>query len=426
MKKYLMLGIACFFAFFLVSCANRGYHNVPEANPDMTQEHWMQRINLNPNLWLRQADRWFYTDEPSRFDEYAPDAPASSAITAMNVRVNDFTNIVVAGAFRIQIYGGQDRNSVYILGPNAEARQVVTEIQGNTLYIHQARDCAKSCTSTSQVIVRIGIRDLQNLSSSGGSPIEGKNIYSSRLNITDMSNASILMAGNMNVANIGHSGAGALTLIGVNSPSLNVKVIGNGTVNLNGRINIHHIIKRGCGNINIIGADSDSLDIQSAGSGTTAIAGYATLKRLNAIQNSRVYLYWVSSNGIYANVHDNSRVGLAGTVRNLDVEVDGASRFEGKYLRADNIYITTRNKSHANVFPVQRLFATALDNSSIYIFGAPNVVSRYTMGNGVIIPVWCDTCPVVPLPPPSAMRWDNAPAPVQHHTTYKGERQRYK
>jgi hypothetical protein len=124
------------------------------------------------------------------------------------------------------------------------------------------------------------------------------------------------------------------------------------------------------------------------------IAGNANLRKINTYDSSRVYLYWVSSNGIYANIHDSSRVGLGGTANNMDAEVSGTARFEGRYLRTNNVYVRTRGYSHANVNPVQKLFANAMDNSSIYFFNSPNVVSRYTTGNGIIIPIFDDSCPV--------------------------------
>lgn len=410
MKRYLLLGFASAVLLLLTSCANTTAYYKTQVRNDLVKENWMQRINLSTATWTKNADRWFYAIEPEKFDDYARSAPSDRAITAMMVRVPDFTVIKIDGPYKVQIFGHQDHNSVVVLGSNESSRHTAIEIHGNTLSVHQASEC-KSCGNMKDVIVRIGVRTLTSLTVTGTGMIEGKDIGSNSLSIKSTDCAEILLSGFMNVCNISQSGAGSISVIGAYTPTLNVNVTGNGTVNVSGHVGVSRITKRGNGKINIIGADTDSLYIESSGGGITSIAGYANLKKLNATGNSQVYLYWVNSNGIYLNVHDNSRVGLAGSARNLNIEVDGTARFLGKYLRADNIYVTTRNKSHANVNPALKLFATAHDDSTIYFFSSPNVVSRYTTGNGFIIPVWCDSCtPMIQQPhlyPTTSLKGEN-------------------
>ncbi|HSW71621.1 MAG TPA: hypothetical protein VLH77_06575, partial [Gammaproteobacteria bacterium] len=50
-------------------------------------------------------------------------------------------------------------------------------------------------------------------------------------------------------------------------------------------------------------------------------------------------------------------------------------------------YVRTREWAHVNVTADDRAFAAADDNSSIYIFGWPNVISPYVNDNAVIIPL---------------------------------------
>ena len=51
-----------------------------------------------------------------------------------------------------------------------------------------------------------------------------------------------------------------------------------------------------------------------------------------------------------------------------------------------------------------------MDDSSIYFFNAPNIISRYTLGNGVVVPVFND-----PMALPSA------PAAAPAVSPYKDE-----
>ncbi len=412
MKRYILLGIACITSLFLMSCASTSsrYYNAQVRN-DLSQENWIHHINVDPNVWTSCADKWFFTDEPRNFNEFETTAPASRAITAMVVRVPDFTNIAVDGPYKVQIYGHQLHNSVYVLGPNTEARHTSVDIRGNTLYIHPASECTGGCGNhLNNVIVRIGIHDLNGLKANGTGLIEGKEITSYGLNIKSTNSNNVLLTGNMQLNSIAQTGTGTVSVIGAYSPTVDINASGNGNVNVSGRVGVRHIMKKGTGYLNIIGADTDGLDVISYGSGLMRIAGNVNLRKINVYNTSRVYLYWVSSNGIYINVHDSARVGLAGTANNIDAEVSGTARFEGKYLRTNNVYIRTRNYSHANVHAVQKLFANAMDNSSIYFFGSPNVVSRYTMGNGIVIPVFEDACPI-----PAATQ------PVANQASFKDE-----
>jgi hypothetical protein len=402
MKRYILLVIACITTLILTSCANRAGSDVQIQN-SLANEYWMQHINLDPNKWTRHASNWFYTNEPSQFDQFASNSPLSSAITVMTVRVPDFNNIHVEGPFRVQVVGRQFHSSVYILGPNTLARHTVTEVRGNTLYIRPDLECSSKCGNLDQVIIRVGMGDLNTLVHSGNGSIEGKDIDSSNLDITSTANGSVLLVGNMVLTGVSQRGSGTISVLGANTPSLDIRVVNNGNLNISGRVNVHRIHKEGNGILNIIGASSDGLNLTSSGAGITTLVGYANLKKLSAEDSSRVYIYWVNSNGIYVDVHDKAHVGIAGASRNLDVEVDGHAIFQGKYLRADNVYVRTRTYSHANVTPGQKLFASAMDNSSIYFFGAPNVVSRYTLGNGAVIPIFSESCPVPEVPAPTSM-----------------------
>jgi hypothetical protein len=421
MKRYILLGIACVTSLILTSCAsNNNTLYKAQVRNDLVQENWINHVTLNPNNWTNHADKWFYTDEPRNFNEFDAGAPAGRAITAMMVRVPDFNNIKVDGPYRVQIYGGQLHNTLYVLGPNEAARHTAVEIKGNTLFIHPATECGKGCGNPNDVIVRIGIHDLANLHANGSGLIEGKLITSSGLNIKSTNSSEILLTGEIRLQRVFQASSAPISIIGAYSPEVDVKIINNGNVNLSGRIGIRHILKQGRGDLNIIGADSDSLDIKSSGSGMTTINGYVNLRKIDVTESSRVYLYWVNSNGIYINLNGSGRLGLAGSANNIDVEVGGNARFEGKYLRAENVYIRTSGSSHANVTPRSKLFANAMDNSSIYFFGSPNVVSRYTSGNGIVIPVFNDACPV-PMAPVNAHPMFKDETPFTNSSPYKGQ-----
>jgi hypothetical protein len=391
MKKYILLGIACL-TLVLTGCATNHSYYQAQVRTDLVQEDWVRLMNLNPNDWTRSADRWFFTGEPHNFDQFASKAPADSAITAMMVRAPDFTNLEIAGPYRVQIYGHQQHNSVVVLGSNNDARYTAVEVQGQTLKIHPATDCRGSCVNLNTVVIRIGIKELNNLVVNGTGLIEGKEINSRHLNIYETGSSQVILSGKMNLQNVIQTGTGTISIIGAYTPLMGVKVTNSGNVNISGRVGIRRILKTGTGTLHIVGADTDGLAIDSRGSGLTTVYGFINLTNVNVIDSSRVYLSNVISDGIDINVQGNSRLGLAGNAKNLGVGVDGNARFLGKYLCGENIYIRTRHSSHANVRPTQRLVANALDNSSIYVFGSPYMASRYTTGNGIVIPIADNGC----------------------------------
>jgi hypothetical protein len=400
MKRTILLVITCIATLLFAGCANNSGRNGVQIEKRLEYENWMQHINLDPNQWTKHATPWFYNNEPSGFDQYQSDSPVNRAITAMAVRVPDFTRIQVDGPFQIQIVGRQAHNSVYVLGPNQLARHTAVDIKGDTLFIHPAQDCESDCRNLGQVIVRIGMREISGIVDGGSGPFEAKDIDSSCLDVVSTDGANMLLVGNLTVNHVAQKGNGTISILGATTPALDIEVLSNGILNISGRVNVHRIIKQGSGTLNIIGASSDGLMLKSSGSGVTAIAGYTNLKKVDVVDYSRVYIYWINSNGIYATVRDHARLGLAGAAQNLQVDVSDNGMFLGKYLRVNNIYVRTRDYSHANVDPSDKLFANAMDSSSIYFFNSPNVVSRYSMGNGIIIPVFGDACPL-PAPRPT-------------------------
>ena len=402
MKKPSIFISTCLTAILVTSCATNPPAYQAQLAKHQAQEDWLNHINLDANRWRAHADNWFYTDTPRDANEYNSNAPAKAGITAMLVRVPDFTNIVVSGSYKIEIVGRQMHNSLYILGSNEAARHVATDITDSTLNIHPATDCKHNNCGSQAVIVRIGVRELGSLTVNGKNFVEGKDITSSRLSVKSTANTEILLDGIMNVTNVTQTGPGTINLIGAYAPVVDVND-SDGNVNISGHVGLRNVNKQGGGNINVIGLDTDSLTIRSSGSGTIALAGYGNLRKVTAKQNSKIYLYWVNSTNIYATLSENAQLGLAGSAKNLDIQLTNSARFSGRYLHTDTVYVTTRQQSHANVYPQTKIFANAADYSSVYFFGSPNVVSRYTNGGGIVVPIFSDAGSVLPTalaPPP--------------------------
>jgi hypothetical protein len=414
MKRYIVLAITFLTTLLITSCATNTTSQT-QIHPELANEYWMQHVNLNPNLWTKNASPWFYNNQPQRLDQFEPYTSPNRATTSMTIRLPFFNALRVEGGFRVQVIGNQPQPGVFIVGPNDQVRHTIVEVKGSTLDVHSAADCGTACGGFDRVIIRVSVRDLNNIQNFGGL-VEGKNITSPNLTITN-NGGRVLLIGNMVLTNVLEKG-GETTVLGAYTPTLCVTNLGNGAINLNGRMNIQKILNEGNGAINILGANSTGLSAQTSGGSLTNVVGYVNLTKLTAIDYSRVYMYWINSGGMYITVTGHAHVGLAGSARNLDVDANYESRFQGKYLHVDNIYVRTRSYSHANVNPGQKLFATAMDDSSIYFFSSPNVVSRYTLSNGIVVPIFTDACPV-PFAPRPIYKDEPAPAAAVHN--YKDE-----
>lgn len=368
----------------------------PQVNQNLLEETWMRSVNLNPTLWTRGADRWYFTGEPNATEAYAKIAPTDKAISITAVKVPQFTNVAIHGCFQVQIAGTQERNAVYVLGPNEATRQINVQIQDDTIIVTQAEDDKGQMANLKNVIVRIGVRNLRNLKVSGVVNVEGRMLYSNGLVINANNHGNILLNGNINLAKVTNSGPGWVSIIGAYTPCLYIINSGSGAVNVSGRVGVQTISNLTSGRVSIIGADTRSLVINGCQNSRTFVAGYANLKRLTASGNACVHLYWVNSNDANITLRNNARVGLAGCVANLNLTLAENAHFGGQYLHAENIYVQTRNNSHANIAGSKRIFASVSDTSSIYYFGSPGIMSRNTSGHGSIIPVWNAT--KLPMP----------------------------
>lgn len=379
MNRFLSIGLMILAALLLASCASS---KSPYLNSDLASENWRHEIDMNANKWTRGADRWFFTGDPNKEEMADRHASYSAAISTMQVRVPDFTNIKSDGSFQVQIYG-DDHNSVYVYGPNAGVREVAVKVRGDTLYLIHAKD-APPCMK--DVIIRIGVANLHNLSQMGSGRIEGIQLRSTGLNIKSSGSGNIYLAGNVSLRYVGQSGAGSVSVFGANTPSLDIYTCDCGSVNISGdNVGVRSITHHGSGNVNIINANSRSLKIYADGSGKVGLYGRVNIKEVRAKNYTRVYVYQSSSNTTFVYAYDHARIGMAGYVHNLYVNTYKSSNFAGRYLHADNAYIKAQDSSHVNVTAGNRIFVSAKGSASVYYFGNPDELTQFTSGNGAII-----------------------------------------
>lgn len=386
MKRYLLIGLVLLSYILLTGCSSTRNPYIKSA---YTEERWMREVHTSPDSWARGADSWFLTGDPNRTEMANRHASYGAAISTMMVAVPNFTGIKTAGDFQVQIFGTYDHNSVYVYGPNAGVRAISVQVRGGTLCIEQAKDAPQSVKN---VIIRIGINQLCSLTQlSGCGSIEGIRLRSNALDVSTGAKATgnIYLAGPVNLRRVTNLGAGNISVFGANASQLDIRATNKGGVNVSGNLNIRSIYHNGGNNINILGANSRMpLNIYADGAGKIGINGQVNLRQVTARGSTRIYAYPVLSQYIYAYAYNDSRIGIAGATTDLSVDTGGRSQFWGRYLCAQNAYVRAHDQSHINVAASSKIFASSTESSSVYFFGAPNSMSQFVSGSGVVIPIW--------------------------------------
>lgn len=398
MKQYFSLGLTLLLILFVVGCATKRTFY-----PSTVHETWMSEIERNPMRWTRGADEWFFTGNPYKVDAMNRHASIYDAISNMTVNVPDFTCINVSGNFDVQIFGTNNRNSVYITGPNEAIRGVMVNVVNNALSIVQAKGAPPSI---GRVIVRIGVNQLNQLTHNGNGKVEGIQLRSNHLVISSAGNGNIYLSGDLAVAQINQDGCGSINVFGVNTPGINIETTGPGDVNLYGRVCLHNIVHRGTSNINIIGARGMDANIYSEGAGKIGILGDPAagvgVKDLFTKDAARVYICALNSNTLNAFAYDESVIGLAGNANNVYVETYRRACFQAQGLCAVSAYVKSDAYSHISIAACGKAFASATQNSSVYFYGSTAILTQFANNNGLIIPmglVGTSTCGLAPRGP---------------------------
>ncbi|OGT36911.1 MAG: hypothetical protein A3F11_09030 [Gammaproteobacteria bacterium RIFCSPHIGHO2_12_FULL_37_14] len=378
-------------SLLLISCMNS---QLPSRPKDLTHETWQRSITTTSAQWTTGADHWFYTGDPNGTEKINRQAPDSVGMSTTVVRVSDFTTIKTDGAYQLQLFGTDDRNSVYINGPNVAVNAVSVSIQDDTLVIRQTnKEISNSLMNG--VIVRVGVNQLHKLIQKGCGTVEAIRIQSDHLAITSTATAmgNVYLIGNVNLKRIVLNGTGSVTVLGASSPNLVIHTKGSGAVNVKGNVGIQSIVHHGQSDINILGANSNKLDIDADGAGKISIKGIVKLNHLTAKDDVCIYIDEVRSQCVEANLSGNVRVGLKGLTKDLYVNTIGTSIFWGRYLCSRNAYVTACNQSHINVAACGKIFASAVDQASVYFYGPSNILSEFTKDEGSVIAMgdqtWC-------------------------------------
>ncbi len=140
------------------------------------------------------------------------------------------------------------------------------------------------------------------------------------------------------------------------------------------------------GRASVIGRNikSDGLYLRSNTTRNITLQGNLVLKHVINKGLGHIKLRWVRGRSARVQGLAGS-IQLAGSVDQLRVKLRHHAVLDAQYLRANHIFIQTKQFSSAKVLPVQSLRAFATDFSNIYYYKEPKVISRYTDHSGNVL-----------------------------------------
>ena len=115
------------------------------------------------------------------------------------------------------------------------------------------------------------------------------------------------------------------------------------------------------------------------------LLGHMNLRELKVDHTENLQAYWLNSPILNLTLADNSHVFLAGKVTMLNATLKNHAQLSAEYLRTDRVFVNTHQTAVAKVAPLTTLNALAEDDSRIYYYHQPQILSRYYHGDGSIL-----------------------------------------
>ncbi|NQY41917.1 MAG: DUF2807 domain-containing protein [Legionellales bacterium] len=157
------------------------------------------------------------------------------------------------------------------------------------------------------------------------------------------------------------------------------------TVSVIGPINVRNLYLRGDGQIHFNKLNSNNLSIDMEDSVFAIIQGKIMLTKLNMSDCSWLKLFWNDSEYLKVTGTDKAFAQVAGRVSTIDINLDGESHFNGKFLRANIAYVRSYDTARVDIYAKSISHAIASDSSNIYSYRSPTMKFDSMNTNGSIM-----------------------------------------
>ncbi len=109
------------------------------------------------------------------------------------------------------------------------------------------------------------------------------------------------------------------------------------------------------------------------------------LQQLIALGNGQVHIHWINSPSLSIVGKQQSLVELAGTTNNLYVKLKGNARFMGRYLRANDVMVSTQDSGIAETLPIMAMHSFAYKNSVVNYYKYPQSRNNYSQDQANVL-----------------------------------------
>jgi len=116
-----------------------------------------------------------------------------------------------------------------------------------------------------------------------------------------------------------------------------------------------------------------------------ALQGQMALRELDVAQSHEVSVYWINSPLLSVYVKDAQGILLGGIAKVFNATASGNANLDARYLRANRVFIKTTDKAKATVVGLDVLNAMATQQSIIYYYAQPKLLSRSYWNQGTIL-----------------------------------------
>lgn len=369
MKSSILLGVIA------IMLALAGCSPNPDADFQPVRETWMHQGPPSTRHWTDGASQWFLSSKPHAFHTYKD-------LMQKRITHQTITKLVINGDFKVMIEGTDDADSVAFYGSKEAVDFIEVSLKNGVLCLKQ-KVLAKGMR---HVIVKVNLRHLVSIDKSGCGVVEGVRLHSDSLTICTNSDSNMYLAGDITLRRIIQNGNGTINVFGAKGRALNVTARAAGRVNLEGRIDVARIKATGHSCVRMTDAHSHCLVIEATSKARMRIYGkHIVVKRMELHNEARVIISHVSGSKLQVSANDYTEVGIAGHVRNVQIQSGQSAKVFGQYLCARNAYLTAMDYSHMNISVKDHLFANADSHSSIYFYGTDRLPTEITEDRSIAI-----------------------------------------
>lgn len=127
------------------------------------------------------------------------------------------------------------------------------------------------------------------------------------------------------------------------------------------------------------------LTVIAKDNGTINLEGKYIIDRIYQYGNGRINIIWVESDNLFIDSRSNGPIYLAGIVKNMVAKLTHNALLDARYLRVQKASVFTTDAAQANVVALDILGAFATNNSNIYYYNRPHIMTTVTNESGNVL-----------------------------------------